>query len=123
MKKVIAVCALLGLIAALGSCCLITTNKSPIYTYPKFKSGYAVIIQESGARFGLFSIHPRYSLRISQNRGLTGHDFDVTLLNADEDIRAYLAQGRVVENAEGITFSQPSGHSVFVPRQWYVGGR
>lgn len=123
MKKVIAVCALVALVAALGSCWLMTTKESTIYTYPELKSGYVVTVLESGARFGFFSVHPRYALRITPKRGRVGHDFDVSLFNTDEDVHAYLGHGRIVENGDGITFSQPSGHSVFVPRQWYEGGR
>lgn len=102
---------------------LMKSKETPLYIYPQLRHGITLEVMEEGTRLTFLRAEPRYVLHISRKRSSYGHDVDISLYNYDEEMIAYLRKGRVVEDDNGITFTQASGHAVFVPRQWYEGGR
>ncbi|MFB9245591.1 hypothetical protein IV454_27485 [Massilia antarctica] len=99
------------------------SQRQAVTTLPALESGYTVSILETGTEVGLFSAQPRYQIFISMKASPYGHPSDLSLYNHGEDVVRYLQRSRVTESIEGIIFTQASGHTLFVPRQWYAGGR
>ncbi len=57
-----------------------------------------------------------------------GHMMDYGLHPAmagffDEDLAPYVQKATVAWTAEGVSFQEPSGHRLFIPRRAYEGGR
>ncbi|QGZ42381.1 hypothetical protein [Pseudoduganella flava] len=94
-----------------------------LYEFPLGGSEYRVTLLRSGAELTLLSVRPRYKLRIARKLGATGHELDVPIFDFDDDVIAYLNRSQITESGEGITFNQPSGHTLFVPKRWYEAGR
>ncbi|MDQ1921722.1 hypothetical protein [Massilia pseudoviolaceinigra] len=114
---------LAGLLVGVMAVWFSVSQTQPVASLPALKSGYTVSILETGTKVGFFSMQPRYQILISLKNSPYGHSTDLSLYNFDEDMSRYLQQSIVTESTEGITFTQASGHTLFVPRRWYVGGR
>ncbi|GAB4575298.1 MAG: hypothetical protein Kow0077_26130 [Anaerolineae bacterium] len=52
-----------------------------------------------------------------------GHYTDYTLHSTGDLSAAYLDALEVSWTAEGVTLAEPSGHRLFIPAQWFTGGR
>lgn len=102
---------------------LMKSKAAPLFVYSQLRHGVTVEVLEEGTRLAFLRAEPRYILHISRRQSPYGHDVDISLFNFDEELITYLHRGRVTEDGQGITFTQASGHSIFIPRKWYEGGR
>jgi hypothetical protein len=41
----------------------------------------------------------------------------------DEDLDSHIKSSRVEWSETGVTFNEPSGHILFIPKQMFIGGR
>ena len=52
-----------------------------------------------------------------------GHYVDFSFHPGYEDLESYLKKSRVEWSDAGVTFNEPSGHVLFIPKQMFIGGR
>lgn len=51
------------------------------------------------------------------------HSFILSDVPANEELKSYINRSTVDWGPQGVTFSEPDGHSVFIPKQALIGGR
>ena len=52
-----------------------------------------------------------------------GHYVDFSFHPGDEGLESHVKQSKVDWTEAGVTFTTPSGHALFIPKQMFVGGR
>lgn len=72
-----------------------------------------------------FHVGRRYFLYVGMDAGTPtyGHQIHYSLNNSVEELEPYLARATVAWTTEGVTFTEPSGHRLFVPKASFLGGR
>jgi hypothetical protein len=69
-----------------------------------------------------FTLDRRYYLVIGRTP-LYGHFKEYSFTSVFEDIESYIKKSNVEWSVEGLTFIEKSGHRLFFPKDWFVGGR
>lgn len=57
-----------------------------------------------------------------ENEVIYGHAKNYSF-EYNHDIQAYLDDCKVDWSQKGVTFKEPSGHSIFIPKEAFIGGR
>ena len=52
-----------------------------------------------------------------------GHFVEFSFHPGYEDLESYVKSSRVEWSNDGVTFNEPSGHVLFIPKRMFVGGR
>jgi hypothetical protein len=122
-----------AIVARLGLCALailvgillgwyVTWRDELIYSFKhRLQDGHTVSIWRYGIEPSpwLF-VTPHYSMRIYAVD--TYHEVDIPEC-APFDVEKCLSRSVLLETVHGLSFTQPSGHRIFIPREMYVGGR
>jgi hypothetical protein len=90
-----------------------------IYTYKNVEGDVSVHIVAYGKRLYFFDLDDAYVLRVTHSDWNRGVFMDISLFNSGEDVRSYLKKCAVTSSENGITFAQPNGIALFVPRSTY----
>jgi len=92
-----------------------------IYSFERpLQDGFAVRIYQYGSQPYLLSFYPHYAMRIYG--ASTYHEVDIPQC-APFDVKECLSRSTLVETVHGLSFTQPLGHRVFIPREAYANGR
>jgi hypothetical protein len=86
---------------------------------------YTVSLVEGAIRWRDLSLRRDHFLFIGRGSDAPGygHYLSHTVHNGYEDITDYIDRSSVEWTAEGISYIEPSGHRVFVPKAMFTGGR
>jgi hypothetical protein len=84
-------------------------------------------VGEGGKDFDGFPLHVgrRYFIYVGMEAGTPtyGHRIDHSFTHSVEDLEPYLERAKTTWSEEGVTFVEPSGHTLFIPKEWFLGGR
>ena len=69
-----------------------------------------------------YTLGQRYYLVIGSTPTY-GHYKEYSFTSGLEDIDTYIKKSELEWTAEGLTFKEKSGHRLFFPKEWFVGGR
>lgn len=84
-------------------------------------------VVEGAWDFDGFPLHleRRHFIYVGRDAGtpVYGHQVKISLNNSVEALEPYLARATVTWTTEGVTFAEPSGHRLFIPKASFLGGR
>ncbi len=92
------------------------------WTSPDKQFTLAVVESDTDYRGFPLSVRPRYGIYVGrQPEPVYGHwiDYSFTSMEVEKDIKAC----QVEWSDQGARLIAPSGHILFIPRQWYEAGR
>ncbi|MFL6657893.1 MAG: hypothetical protein ACJ8GW_07480 [Massilia sp.] len=90
-----------------------------LHTYSKVDGNVSVHVYSRGQCHGIPFCKVTYVLRVTHEDPSRGLFLDIALFNGEDDIADYIAKCVVIASAEGLSFVQPNGVTMFVPKSLY----
>ncbi|MFB9286875.1 hypothetical protein ACFFTM_00720 [Pseudoduganella plicata] len=93
-----------------------------VYSFERpLQDGFTVRIYRYGSQpVPWLDFSPHYAMRIYG--ASTYHEVDIPAC-APFDVQQCLSRSTLLETVNGLSFTQPLGHRIFVPRELYANGR
>ena len=90
-----------------------------VYSFGRpLRDGFKVEIYQYGIQpVPLLDFSPHYAMRI--HGASTYHEVDIPAC-APFDVQRCLNRSQLLETADGLSFTQPLGHRIFIPREMYA---
>ncbi len=87
-------------------------------------NGYCLYVGESSLDWSRFPyiLRRRYYLVIGHTPSY-GHYKEYSFTSVLEDIETYIKKSELDWSELGLTFKEKSGHRLFFPKEWFLGGR
>ena len=76
----------------------------------------------SGCGMWAYTLRRRYYLVIGHAPSY-GHYKEYSFSSVLEDIETYIKKSELDWSEQGLTFKEKSGHRLFFPKEWFLGGR
>lgn len=86
---------------------------------------YYLRVKEGNVDWSFFLLgwERHYEIFVGREGGVYGHSIEFSFDPDYEDLESYLKRSNVEWSEAGVTFNEPSGHVLFIPKQMYIGGR